>query len=608
MGYVLLWIENLAVSLLLVATLVACLAQLGPSRWFARGFALLVVCVGALAAVSPISNGFEMKPPVWLLWITVLVACAACAGWVLLRERWLGAAALWIALVPLVIGAGLALVAAWIHWQHVLSGALPAAIVMLTAAYSVGAAAVLVYGLRRQSEPTLTRAGTWPRGRLAAALLVVAALHLMTLWNLDLAARQQLATVQAEAGALALSVAPPRVSDRDNAMLLYQQAFEAMGHKEYSSEGLAWDKPWQDTWDKIWNNWQDLGKLDFDLHDPELGRFLQSQARTLALLRQAAAKPGCSFERDYGRPSIDMLIPELIPLRTGARLLALDALLRASGQDYRGSIDDINAMLRMAEHVGADPLLVSGMMAVSIEGLAMDTLECVLASGRVPTGDLAAIRISDNVSYRAMLKRAFRMEEALQLASFDQVGRGIYDLGEMAYLSGNASSRSSRNFSWFAPLYRVFLLGDDLAANVRFFGIVKKAASLPYYQSKELMERYDRELKGGPCGILTRLMLPGMHLPIETAARAEARRDAARLGVALCLYRARSDRLPAKLDDLVPGFIAAVPPDPFDGQAMRFKRSKQGAVVYSIGPDLIDNGGAPYDRKTKTGDIIFTVP
>ena len=62
MGYVLLWIESLAVSLLLVATLVACLAQLGPRRrrwtlWAAghidRAFAVGDLCgagfVGGIA-------------------------------------------------------------------------------------------------------------------------------------------------------------------------------------------------------------------------------------------------------------------------------------------------------------------------------------------------------------------------------------------------------------------------------------------------------------------------------------------------------------------------------------------------------------------------------
>ena len=610
MGYVLLWIESLAVSLLLVAALVACLAHLGPrqSRWFARGFALLMVCVGALAVVGLVASmGVGTSAAFSWLWIPAIVVCTAAITWALLRGPWLRAAAVLIALAPLVIYAALASLAAVLHFKNVASGALFPALVMLTVAYGFGAAAVLVYGLRRQTEPTLVRAGTWPRGRLAVALLVAAALHLMTFWNMDLAARQQLATLRAEAGALALSVAPPRVPDRDNAAIVYQQAFEAMGRKD-SPHGLQWEKQqWQDAWEGKWTAWHDSGKPDFDLNDAELRRFLKRQGGTLSLLRQAAAKSGCSFDRDYGRPSIDMLIPELDPLRTAARLLALDAICRASDKDYRGAMEDVNAMFRMAEHVSSDPPMVSQLVAMAVDGSAVDTLRHVLASGRVPPEDLAAIHLPDGVSYRTALRRAFRMEEAMCLALFQQLGEGQIRLTEVANMSGGESHLGS-NPPMLAPLYRVFLLGDDIAAHTRFAAQFDRAAGLSYDQAKLALQQFDRDLQARPGGVLTALLMPALGAAVEVAVRAEARRGTARLGLALYTYHARNGRFPDKLDELAPDFIPALPRDPFDGQAMKFKRTEQGAVVYSIGPDVTDNGGAPFDREKKTGDITFTVP
>jgi len=610
MGYVLLWIESLAVSLLFVATLAACLAQLGPrqSRWFTRGFALLMVCVGSLAVVGLVASyGHGMSAAFSWLWITVTVVCTVAISWALLRGPWLGAAAVLIALAPLVVYAALASVAAVLHFRNVASGALFPAMVMLTVVYGFGAAWVLVHGLRRQTEPTLVRAGTWPRGRLAVALLVAAALHLMTFWNMDLAARQQLATLRAEAGALALSVAPPRVPDRDNAAIVYQQAFEAMGRKD-SPHGLQWEKQqWQDAWKGKWTAWHDSGKPDFDLNDAELRRFLKRQGGTLSLLRRAAAKPGCSFDRDYGRPSIWMLLPELDPLRTGARLLALDALCRASDKDYRGAMEDVNAMFRMAEHVSSDPPMVSQLVAMAVDGSAIDTLRHVLASGRVLPEDVATIHLPDGISYRALLRRAFRGEEALHLATFAQVGDARVGLAEIANMSGGESHLGS-NPPMLAPLYRVFLLGDDIAAEARFAAQMDRAAGLPYDQAKEVAEQLDRDLRAQPGGILTRLLMPALGAVAEVAARAEARRGTARVGLALYAYRGRNGRLPDKLDELAPDFIPALPRDPFDGQAMKSKRTEQGTVVYSIGPDMTDNGGAPFDREKKTGDITFTVP
>jgi hypothetical protein len=435
----------------------------------------------------------------------------------------------------------------------------------------------------------------------------------MTFWNMDLAARQQLATLRAEAGALALSVAPPRVPDRDNAAIVYQQAFEAMGrHKasasgcrEASSGGWEWEKQWADAWDKKWATWQGSEKIGFDLHDAELRRFLKRQGGTLSLLRQAAAKPGCSFDRDYGRPSFDMLIPELYPLRTGARLLALDAICRASDKDYRGAMEDVNAMFRMVEHVSSDLPMVSQLVAMAVDGSAIDTLHHVLASGRVPPEDLAAIHLPDGMSYRTALRRAFRMEEACCLALFQQIGEGQIGLMEIIAVPGGYPPA---NPSPLRPLYRVFLLGDDIAAHTRFAAQMDRAAGLSYDRAKEVAEQLDRDLVAHPGGVLTALLMPAFNAALEAAARAEARRGTARVGLALYAYRARNGRLPEKLDELAPDFMAAVPCDPIDSQPLKFKRTAQGAVVYSIGPDMTDNGGAPFDREKKTGDISFTVP
>ena len=132
--------------------------------------------------------------------------------------------------------------------------------------------------------------------------------------------------MRTEAGALALSVAPARLPDRDNAVIVYQQACEAMGLDETAPGGSTWEKKWQDAWREKWTMRQNSEKIGFDPHDPELRRFLKRQSAALALLRQAAAKPGCFFDRDYAHPSIEMLLPEIQPIRSEASLLRLDAI------------------------------------------------------------------------------------------------------------------------------------------------------------------------------------------------------------------------------------------------------------------------------------------
>jgi hypothetical protein len=40
---------------------------------------------------------------------------------------------------------------------------------------------------------------------------------------------------------------------------------------------------------------------------------------------------------------------------------------------------------------------------------------------------------------------------------------------------------------------------------------------------------------------------------------------------------------------------------------MRFKFADESCVIYSIGPDLIDNDGGPLKRSDQSGDIPFVV-
>lgn len=51
--------------------------------------------------------------------------------------------------------------------------------------------------------------------------------------------------------------------------------------------------------------------------------------------------------------------------------------------------------------------------------------------------------------------------------------------------------------------------------------------------------------------------------------------------------------MPSSLEELVPEYLKKVPLDPFDGQPIRYSSEK--AIIYSVGDDLIDDGGMPED-------------
>ena len=549
-----------------------------------------------------------------LVWSLLLVATVtACAG--RLRRGWLRLMlALPVPLVLLLIHVCLTVVAGFLQF--------PLGIVFwfypmlaLTVMFFAGTAWIVFRGLHRAgAESAITFAAGWPRGKLATAFGAAFALYCMTFWNLDLAARQQLAAVRVEAGALVLSAAPARVPDRDNAALVYDQAYDAIRGRSLADHlrGEAWRKEWEEKA----TTWATSGKFDFDLHDPELRPFLARLSPALALVRRAANMPGCVFEHDYGRPSMSMALPETNWLYDAARLMTLDAICSASDGKHARAIEDINALFLMSEQMAGDPFVVTALVAMSIDKMAIEAIQIVVTVAHLPANDLAKVSIPDSVSYRGILRRGLRYEEALRLATFDDVGTGRIDLADIVI--GPLQNEDPKWFvrwafshgfvrSLLSPIYRVFILSDDLAAHRRFTTETEQAAQLPYQQSRERSLNMDRQLRAEPGGILTAALVPSLGSIIEAAVKADARRDAARLGLALYAYRARNGMFPANLDELTPEFIAAAPPDPFDGKPMRMKKTDRGMTVYSVGPDMIDDGGKPLDEEKK-GDIPFTVP
>jgi len=67
--------------------------------------------------------------------------------------------------------------------------------------------------------------------------------------------------------------------------------------------------------------------------------------------------------------------------------------------------------------------------------------------------------------------------------------------------------------------------------------------------------------------------------------------------LALHVYQLQHGSYPASLNQLVPAVMKQLPADPFsDSQSFKYRRVHSGYLLYSIGPDGVDNGGCPiYD-------------
>ena len=112
--------------------------------------------------------------------------------------------------------------------------------------------------------------------------------------------------------------------------------------------------------------------------------------------------------------------------------------------------------------------------------------------------------------------------------------------------------------------------------------------------------------------IFIALTLPTIPVAMNAEDRVAMQFKLTELALSLAAYRADYGTYPAKLPNLVPKYIAAVPKDIFNKNAeLHYKRERGGYLLYSIGVNGKDNGGKGSDNRKNDedwDDLVIHVP
>ena len=524
-----------------------------------------------------------------LLWIELLVASCLMVAVAMvdgsrLKDPWLRLMVIVTGvIVPLGCWAMVTYIAIWLRvvWK-VGSTARPWFLATLTGALII--AAILILRRGRQNR----RAAAWPAWKLNLVFAAAVVLSLMTFWNLDLNARSQLGRLRARAGSIVAATFPPRIPDAQNAARVYEQAFESFG---MLTKRKIFD------WAIPTCNWLDLPQENLSTTKPSDARIreiLKTNAQGLKQLRRAAAMKRCSFVGYWDWADLaNTLLPQASNMRSAAELLAADARIRAMGGDFAGAIADLNALFAMSEHITREPTIITALAAIAVEARAVEAMEIVL-SGRATVAELSSLKIDPLFSHGWIVRSALRGEEAMGLSVLAALSDPGYHLIPRRYLP-----------ELLAPMYRVFLMDDEMGGYNTAVQEWQRLAAMPYHRARDQWKNLPKRLMEHRTGFLTVRMLPIVSAYPDRAAEGDARYRLAQLAVAMTICRIKTGALPESLDKLVPEFIETIPTDPFDGKPLRMVRnSNGGAILYSIGPDLKDDGGEALGVM-RTGDVAF---
>lgn len=318
-------------------------------------------------------------------------------------------------------------------------------------------------------------------------------------------------------------------------------------------------------------------------------------------------------------PMFSILLPHLAPLRTAARILAVDMFAAAEIGDGERATRDAEAGIALSIHAQEGRFLVNDLVGVSMRRMTLGRMMALL--------EWKPELFTDSQLAR-MQAAALSVPAQLQRLNLDSERLGFNDVVQRMYTdNGNGDG-------WFRPsLAQMEALGEtnpDASGEmtqrmaVASGGILAPFAALYVAGRRDMLDRYNtiisryeedaslslRDLdhsRGAESDNEIEMMMGGTAerwrwclVSFLTPALGKASHVSA-VGRAVCLatatgyaaerYRRAHRAWPNAASDLVPAFMATVPEDPWSGKPVLMSSDADGFRIWSIGRDGVDDRG-----------------
>jgi hypothetical protein len=338
-----------------------------------------------------------------------------------------------------------------------------------------------------------------------------------------------------------------------------------------------------------------LSSENYKVLDPDDDPYLNRAARRRLLAENAEALGvlRAGFAHAYVEPREHAVAGDnayYAHCRRLGRLLSLEATEHAANGRYAAALDS----QLDAERLGFDLPRRTGVIGdlVSNAVRAIGRSEKVVqpridhltaAEARAAASRLAGLLAGEQDHFQTFLD-----EGDIELATWTNMARSQGSFKVADNLADNGSS--GPQLAW-----AVFGVGPWLVEERRYLAAAAAWAKLPWNAAPPprpglLFSMHRDEKNGG--------FARGVHFK---RCQADACDQMFLAALALQAWRAEHGRYPDTLDALAPDILPAAPPDPFGRGPLKYRLDGEKYVLYSVGPDGVDDGGQPgaiQDEKT----------
>ncbi len=371
---------------------------------------------------------------------------------------------------------------------------------------------------------------------------------------------------------------------------------------------------------------------------PLIAEWLKQNEIPLRTLELATERPkyfsplvGTDAEPDAAM--IAVLLPGVQKSRELARALSSRAMWELAEGSQVDAWRDLMTMHRLGRLVGQGPTLIEYLVGVAIEAIAIRG-ELLFLSETKPSAKMLAMyrkqldrippraSVADKLDYceRVMfLDCAYRMARGQM--KWQDIANGA-EGGDGTLVEKLAEGAIMQSVDWDVVLKSANKWYDRLSATLRKPDYRERTAEVKQFNEdvKKLVEKSRGpqallSLLGGKPAIsqtmsdaLIALLLPAVQQVGIAEGRAIQKMRNLELAFALEAYRADHGSYPDSLKPLAPKHIAEIPTDLFSGQTLKYAKTAEGYLLYSVGDNEKDEEGRSFDDDPRGDDLVVRMP
>jgi hypothetical protein len=326
-----------------------------------------------------------------------------------------------------------------------------------------------------------------------------------------------------------------------------------------------------------------------NITDPKIRAQRYSLQRKEAWLRQNAAgfrlfqravKTPCLHPKVRSDKDIVKMFGAYAPLREMARRVKIKAKTQELRGDWNGAMQSRIDAVQMGTDIASGGPFIASLVAIAVQAIGRDKQWPVIEKLSVEECRAAIARLEKLYARRLKIADALLEEKYFgQNATLEMMRQPQWRLMKDADEYEQELTLSTR-------LRALTISRREIMDNYsRYMDAIIANSRLPYLPKKKVPQPND-PFSSRIAGIF------------DNARFNYARNDAGNalwlVALALRAYKLENAKYPAQLTELTPKYLKDIPADPFGaGEALRYKNRGTEYLLYSIGPDGVDNGGKP---------------